>query len=316
MKSQFFAAFGLALLFSLEVSAQSVPSLINYQGRLTAQTGTPLAAGPYVIQFRLWNDPIANLPDNLIWSQQQSVTVQTNGTFDMILGSAAGSAILGDAPAFTNLSSAFGLTNEFLGITIALSNGIPVSNPLEIQPRQQLLSVPFAVQAQQALVAISLVSNLASALCPSGSIMAYMGTNAPLGWFICDGTPVSRVQYATLFSVIGTSSGTGDGATTFNLPDLRGMFLRGMNGGRSDGFADPDVAQRLPFAGGNPGNAVGSVQMDIFASHTHTFVDASLAGDVLGSGNTKGYNFAAQTGATGGTETRPKNIYVNYIIKY
>src|SRR5204862_5941115 len=108
-------------------------------------------------------------------------------------------------------------------------------------------------------------------LAPAGSIMAYLGTIPPPGWLLCDGTVVGRTAYARLFAVIGTSSGSGDGSSTFHLPDLRGMFLRGVNGSRSDtNFWDPDAALRTNvFAGGKVGNAVGSVQYDDFRSHTH-----------------------------------------------
>lgn len=57
---------------------------------------------------------------------------------------------------------------------------------------------------------------------PTGSIVAYSGEIAPGGWLICDGSPVSRITYASLFNVIGTKWGVGNGSTTFNLPDFRG----------------------------------------------------------------------------------------------
>src|SRR6266478_5652124 len=86
-----------AWMLALTATAQSVPNLINYQGRLTDQSGAPMAAGAYGIQFRLWDLP-AN--GNLIWGQQQTVTVQTNGVFDVILGS--GGSIAGTTPAVTD----------------------------------------------------------------------------------------------------------------------------------------------------------------------------------------------------------------------
>lgn len=57
---------------------------------------------------------------------------------------------------------------------------------------------------------------------PVGVISLFSGTTAPNGWLICDGSAVSRTTYANLFSVIGTTYGTGDGSTTFNIPDLQG----------------------------------------------------------------------------------------------
>lgn len=65
---------------------------------------------------------------------------------------------------------------------------------------------------------------------PSGSITAYAGSASPSGWLLCDGSAVSRATYSTLYSALGGASspwGLGDGSTTFNVPDLRGNFLRG-----------------------------------------------------------------------------------------
>ena len=62
---------------------------------------------------------------------------------------------------------------------------------------------------------------------PPGSLMAYAASSAPTGWLLCDGSAVSRTTYATLYAVIGTTWGAGDTTTTFNVPDLRGQFVRG-----------------------------------------------------------------------------------------
>lgn len=62
---------------------------------------------------------------------------------------------------------------------------------------------------------------------PVGTISAFAGETAPSGWLICDGSAVSRTEYAELFAVIGSKYGIGDGETTYNLPDLRAKFLLG-----------------------------------------------------------------------------------------
>jgi microcystin-dependent protein len=61
----------------------------------------------------------------------------------------------------------------------------------------------------------------------SGVITAYGGTTAPTGWHMCDGSAISRTTFASLFAAIGTAFGTGDGSTTFNVPDLRQRFPLG-----------------------------------------------------------------------------------------
>lgn len=74
------------------------------------------------------------------------------------------------------------------------------------------------------------VDSLPSVLAPPGVIAPYAAPSAPTGWLACDGAAVSRATYAALFAAIGTVWGAGDGATTFNLPDFRGQFLRGYDG--------------------------------------------------------------------------------------
>ncbi|MEZ5781808.1 MAG: tail fiber protein [Rhizobiaceae bacterium] len=65
-----------------------------------------------------------------------------------------------------------------------------------------------------------------------GVVVPFPMTTPPAGWLICNGQAVSRVTYARLFALLGLTWGAGDGATTFNLPDLRGMFIRGWDNGR------------------------------------------------------------------------------------
>ncbi len=151
---------------------------------------------------------------------------------------------------------------------------------------------------------------------PTGSIIAFVGVSAPTGWMICDGAELDRTVHSSLFSVIGTSFGDGDGTTTFNIPDLRGMFLRGANNGSGN---DPNASTRTSLNGGNSGDNVGSYQADEIKSHNHGLVGRSSTG---GGGNYPSVTSGGisnigipHISATGGAETRPKNISVNYIIK-
>lgn len=65
------------------------------------------------------------------------------------------------------------------------------------------------------------------AVTPVGGTIQYAGTTAPAGWVMCDGAQVSRTTYKSLFDVVGTTYGAGDGSTTFNVPDLRQRFPLG-----------------------------------------------------------------------------------------
>ena len=166
---------------------------------------------------------------------------------------------------------------------------------------------------------------------PSGTIMAYGGTTIPSGWLLCDGSAISRTTYSDLYTAIGNNFGSGDGTTTFNLPDFRGRFLRGVAGTSTN---DPDKVTRTASAtGGNTGNNIGSLQNDEIKSHSHNLVilpgcsggnngnttslltgsSSGMWGLSTGCGVTG--NNTASIASNGGNETRPKNVYVNYIIK-
>lgn len=105
------------------------------------------------------------------------------------------------------------------------------------------------------------------AVVPTGAILPFGGTSAPTGFLLCNGSAVSRTTFSVLFSTVSTAFGNGDGSTTFNLPDLRGRFLRGVDSGANN---DPDAGSRTGTSGGNAGDAVGSLQGHSFQTHTHT----------------------------------------------
>jgi microcystin-dependent protein len=67
---------------------------------------------------------------------------------------------------------------------------------------------------------------------PAGMISSFCASSAPTGWLQCNGAAVSRTTYSDLFAAIGTVYGTGDGSTTFNVPEMRGEFLRGWDNSR------------------------------------------------------------------------------------
>jgi microcystin-dependent protein len=157
----------------------------------------------------------------------------------------------------------------------------------------------------------------ASSFVPPGMVIAYAGNATPAGWFICDGSAVSRTTYSVLFTALGTAWGVGDGSTTFNLPDMRGMFLRGVDAAAGN---DPDKATRVANgAGGNSGNNVGSEQADQFKGHTHSLSNHGSTNNystLLGGTPAWDPGGTATTSTSGGNETRPKNVYVYYMIKY
>jgi len=140
---------------------------------------------------------------------------------------------------------------------------------------------------------------------PVGAAMPFFGGTVHAGFLKANGAVVSRKSYAALFAEIGTRYGVGDGSSTFNLPDSRGEFLRGWDDAR----------------GVDTGRVLGSWQADMFKSHTHDVHGYALTRP----GNQKPWynwlnpiraNNSPRTTATGGTETRPRNLAVQFLIKY
>lgn len=144
----------------------------------------------------------------------------------------------------------------------------------------------------------------ASSGVPVGAVMHYPVNSIPAGWLKANGAAVSRSTYAGLFAVIGTTYGVGDGSTTFNLPDLRGEFVRGLDDGR----------------GVDAGRAVGSAQAGQMPAHTHGHAGDGIVVQAGGQGVLYWGAGALQGGSTGGTsngsENRPRNVAMLACIKF
>jgi microcystin-dependent protein len=192
---------------------------------------------------------------------------------------------------------------------------------------------------------------------PVGTVISFAGSGAtvPAGYLICDGTEVLKTSYPALYAAIGGI--WGENGANFNLPDMRGMFLRGFANVSDE---DPDKGTRIARnPGGASGNKVGSFQDNQNQTHQHTGTTAGegnhahtyqdvfhseTAGTLpagatsesnpgnLGANGSDADNVGFQKGrvtsgsgahshtittnSSGGTESRPKNVYVLYLIKY
>lgn len=136
---------------------------------------------------------------------------------------------------------------------------------------------------------------------PAGTVIYTATSTAPTGYLKADGLAVPRSTYATLFAAIGTTFGVGDGSTTFNLPDLRGEFIRGWSDGHTV----------------DSGRTLGSNQADSLKSHFHNYLSNGAAGNSVTGGPTA-INDGQQNTDTdpfGGDETRPRNVSLLACIK-
>lgn len=166
------------------------------------------------------------------------------------------------------------------------------------------------VEATAARLVARVDNNVMNVGVPVGTVAYFAQDVPPFGWLKANGAEVSRTIYANLFAAIGERYGRGDGRTTFNLPDLRGEFIRSWDDGRAI----------------DRNRALGSWQEDELKSHRHISYfgetpnsyspPEGYAGTGVGSsGGVDNDNAYPYTSYTGGIETRPRNIALLACIK-
>ncbi len=158
-----------------------------------------------------------------------------------------------------------------------------------------------ATNVQNAITELSTAPK-GGASVPVGSVFWLATQTAPEGYLICDGSAVSRTEYADLFAAIGTTFGTGDGSTTFALPNLQAAFIRGAGSqnGYSATFGQKQEATQIANR--------DQYMSNIIVSNVDKFSKINLA-------NTASQN-ATATVETSHCSVRPYNIALTPIIKY
>jgi hypothetical protein len=332
----------LVLLFLPIVgNAGGVPTGFTYQGKALNAAGTaPLTD---TVSFTL---SITDPSSACILYQETQTAVNlttTNGMFALQVGSAVGSLkrTSGVDPGLTmnqifsnaanllvpaNASCSSGYTpaandGRKLHVVITPSSGSPIT----ITPDLTVNSVP------NALVAETLQGVTPNLITPPGTVLSFAGLTCPSGFLAADGTSQLIASYSNLANALKSGSvyawGSAD-STHFNVPDLRGVSLRGIdNMGTAAGAAgrDPGDGRSAMYTGGNS-SGLGSYQGDMYASHTHglygnvwyvSSVSAAAAGgnyyeQNLGTIN-PGQSYATPSG---GNESRGRNVDLNYCVKY
>jgi microcystin-dependent protein len=263
-----FLVFSFALPAS--IYAQTAPTLIPFQARLTNQLGEAYSSGQYTLTFNLYDQAVGG---STVWTERHEKVGIVNGMVNVFLGSIAtfppwqpGSNP--QVPLFTG--------TKYLGITVD-ADGNPATADPEMVPRTMLVNAfhaqnasnlagfnwseilqggtnnpqtgfiradklnpasitnaqitPLTINtvsvADSAITLEKLAAAVKEAFVPPGTILPFGGTTAPSGFLFCDGAAYNRAgTYSTLFTAISTNFGAPSG-TTFNVPDLRGQFLRG-----------------------------------------------------------------------------------------
>jgi len=160
---------------------------------------------------------------------------------------------------------------------------------------------------------------------PPGAVISFAASSPPAGWIECNGASLSRTVYADLFAAIGTVFGAGNGSTTFNLPDLRGEFIRGFDNGRGvDSSRNIGSFQKAThirelidrYANYSAGTfAVGAWEID---GPRTSSVTGSKTNTTLNNNEYYVASASAQSGSGDNTgfAVRPRNIALLFCIKY
>ena len=150
---------------------------------------------------------------------------------------------------------------------------------------------------------------------PAGTMQMFAGNTIPAGWLLCDGSAVSRTDYAKLFSAIGTTWGAGDGSTTFNLPNSIGRFAEGAaTSGSYKSAGLPNITGR--FHSRSYSNAAITNTRGAFHCESYTTNQQVVSGSGEGSSQ---YTFDASRSSTiygNSTTVQPPSFTTRYIIKY
>lgn len=206
-----------------------------------------------------------------------------------------------------------------------------VNSGLSVQTSQiDDAAITTAKIADNSITAAKLASGAAFA---AGMLMPFAGASAPSGWLLVNGQAVSRTTYADLFSAIGTTYGSGDGSSTFNLPDLRGRTIAGqddMGGSSANRLTNQSGGLNGDTLGATGGAEIHTLTTAEMPSHNHTGnVDlrtnweagtSSLSpigtGDARFDGSASSPSFTtSSTGGDGAHNNVQPTIILNYIIK-
>ncbi len=296
------------------VTTTNSESVAEVQWRMPSGDGASISGDDVVYQVKVAQN--SGSPMNCFVTLYKCDAADDFSNLTTVTSSSVVSVPSGDFTTLTlSLEGAGDLTTG-VAVVVTFDCGIVSNTNLsagEAQLERGLIATQFEDRPQFIDQAAWSKSYLTPDLLPVGLLGEFPLAAPNSFWLRCDGQAVSRAAYPRLFAYLGETYGSGDGSTTFNLPDYRGYVKRDTDDGAG---VDPDAASRTDRGDGTTGDAVGTKQDDELKSHTHTFPSNTASGGA-NTVNTKlnsTNDSPTTTNATGGDETRMKNINVNTYI--
>jgi microcystin-dependent protein len=322
---EFLSTVMILFVFITGLYAQTSQRGFSFQGYAIDKEGKAMSQEDITVKFTIYPKGGSGL--RVTYTENVSVTTDDFGVFHTEVGAETPSE-------FQEMNFTANGVIYWLKVEVKKT----VSGTFTTINDSQMLAVPYARFADNGV--------------PVGTIVPFAGpeNKIPAGWKNCDGSLLDENEYSQLYAVLGKA--WGGNTNNFNLPDLRGRFLRGVDDASGN---DPNASSRTAInSGGNEGDKVGSVQEEGFKSHNHTgttetdgahkhtghttkradnydndrphnfltyadpknedpyYTETDLAINNTGSD----HDHKLKVDDTGDNETRPINAAVYYIIKY
>ena len=169
-------------------------------------------------------------------------------------------------------------------------------------------TITGALAATGAVSSAGLTTTGNTSFIPLGACMWYGGTSVPTGWLECAGAAINRTTYASLFSLIGTTFGVGDGSTTFNLPDMSRRVTVGVGG---SGTAT--LSNTVGSTGGAETHSLTSAEV---AAHTHSTFSTSQSSYIGAGGTSVGKTVTAPASGSAGSGTAHNNVQPSIVLMF
>lgn len=320
--------FTILCIASLHVYGQtsSFPSGFNFQAILRSSTGDAISTKSINLKISIASDVLGS---TILYSEIHSKTTTSLGAVSIVVGQ--GSPVIGT---FASIDWASG--TRYLKVEYKEA----AQSAFDLFSITQLMSVPYAIRAQtveketdpsytsSAAAGITAADiarwNAAatqSSAIPTGTIVYFAGTTPPTGYLVCDSSLISRAQYPALLAVIGVTYGMGDGLTTFRLPDLRGVFIRGHNNGKGIDSGRIFGSYQASGAPNITGTITGGPTYNSNTSSGAFYLNGTVGGQDKGGDNNGGWYYGFDASRSSSeyqsiSEIRPKNIALLPCIKY